>query len=147
MPHLSMDAVARLSPAPRITTPYFAVENAEAYVKAHPGSDFAIGSGYSMLPLYGDRDVIVLERPALSDLKVGQTVMFISDAGVPVAHILVARASGGWTTMGLNNTRPDPGPMRDRAYMGLVVKAYRPAGSPILAYWRTAPAYMVVANR
>lgn len=139
------DAVAALSPAPEVATPYHAVENAKAYVKEHPGSDFAIGSGDSMMPLYRDRDVIILERPALSKLRVGQTVMFMGNEGVPVAHILVARKAGGWVTMGMNNAETDPGTLRDCIYMGVVVKAYRPTGSPILAYWKTSPENMVAA--
>jgi hypothetical protein len=29
--------------------------------------------------------------------------------------------------------------------VGVVVKAYRPMGSPVLAYWKTAPENMVAA--
>jgi hypothetical protein len=141
-----MEAVAKLSPAPEVTTPYLAVESAKTYVREHPGSDFAIGNGDSMLPLYRDGDVIILERPAISELKAGQTVMFMSDEGVPVAHILMARTTAGWRTMGLNNAQLDPGTLRDRIYMGVVVKAYRPMGSAILAYWKTSPENVLAAN-
>lgn len=133
------EAFARFSPAPEVATPYQAVEGAKEYVRTHPGADFAVGSGDSMLPLYHDRDVIVTERPALSNLKLGQTVVFLGENGVPVAHVIVARNSNGWITMGVGNSEADSGTVREDNYMGVIVKAYRPTGSPILAYWATSP--------
>ena len=143
---LPMEAIARMSPAPTIVTPYQAVELAKEYVSAHPGSDFAIGSGDSMLPLYRDHDVIVLERPGLSELKVGQTVVFMGDRGVPVAHLIVAQRSHAWVTMGLNNPEVDDAPLSEGAYIGVVVKAYHPTGSPILAYWSSSPKNLLATN-
>ena len=140
------EAVARMSPPPQVSTPYQAVEYARQYVKAHPGSDFAVGNGDSMLPLYKDRDVIILERPALSGLRLGQTVVFMSDNGIPVAHVLISRTPRGWVTRGLNNDECDPGILRDRAYVGVVVKAFRPTASPILAYWKSSPQNTYASN-
>jgi len=134
-----METIARMSPPPTVVTPYQAVELAKQYVRENPGSDFAIGSGDSMLPLYQDHDVIILERPALSSLKAGQTVVFMADIGVPIAHLLVSQTSRGWTTMSLNNSIRDPGTLSEGRYIGVVVKAYRPTGSPILAYWSSSP--------
>jgi len=139
-------AIAQNSPAPEVVTPYQAIENARAYVKAHPGADYAIGSGDSMLPLYKDHAVIVTERPALSELKLGQTVMFMGQNGVPVAHTLIRHTAQGWVTMGLGNPVPDEGTLAEDNYMGVVVKAYQPTGSPILAYARTAPAGTFASN-
>lgn len=143
---IPMDAVAQLSPAPQVATPYQAVEFARHYVREHPGSDFAIGSGDSMLPLYRDRDVIILERPPLADLRIGQTVVFLGESGIPVAHVIVSRTSHGWVTRGLNNDENDPDALRERIYMGVVVKAFRPTDSPILAYWKTAPQNVYASN-
>jgi len=92
-----------------------------------------------MLPLYRDRDVILLDRPALADLKPGQTIVFMSQDGLPVAHILVAHTAGGVMTRGLNNSVCDPDILRDSAYIGVVVKAFRPNQSAILASARPAP--------
>ena len=143
---LPLAAIAQNSPAPEVVTPYQAIENARAYVKLHPGADYAIGSGDSMLPLYKDHAVIVTERPPLAELKLGQTVMFIGESGVPVAHTLVRHTASGWVTMGLGNPVPDDGTLQEANYMGVVVKAYQPTGSPILAYARTAPAGTFASN-
>lgn len=126
--------VAKYSPAPSVATGREALEAATGYVRSHPGADYAIGSGDSMLPLYHDRAVIVTERPPLATLKVGQTVVFMGADGIPVAHVLVRRTADGWVTMGLGNRVPDDGALTDNAYMGVVIKAYQPTSSPILAY-------------
>ena len=142
---VSAEAVARMSPAPAVVTAYQAVEYATQYVREHPGSDFAIGSGDSMLPLYQDHDVIILERPALSDLKPGQTVVFMGEDGVPVAHFLVSYTSRGWSTMGLDNPAIDPERLSEGRFIGVVVKAYHPTGSPILAYSNSPAKKLLVA--
>jgi len=41
--------------------------------------------------------------------------------------------------MSLNNSIRDPGTLSEGRYIGVVVKAYRPTGSPILAYWSSSP--------
>jgi len=138
-PWIPPEAVAQLSPPPLASTPGQAIDYVTHYVREHPGSDFAVGRGDSMLPLYRDRDVILLDRPALADIKPGQTIVFMSQDGLPVAHILVAHTGGGVMTRGLNNSVCDPDILRDNAYIGVVVKAFRPSRSAILASARPAP--------
>ena len=89
---IPMAEMARLSPAPEVASPQVALDSALRYVREHPGADFAVGSGDSMLPLYQDRAVIILERPPLASLRAGQTVVFMNSEGLPTAHILVRRA-------------------------------------------------------
>jgi len=91
-------------------------------------------------------DVIILERPALASLKIGQTVVFMSETGIPVAHVVVSHSPRGWVTRGLNNDECDPGTLRDSIYMGVVVKAFHPTDSPILAYWKTSPQNVYASN-
>ncbi len=143
---LPMDEIAKYSPAPEVVSPFDAIEGAKKYVSAHPGSDYSIGSGNSMAPLYRDHSVIVTERKELGSLHVGQTVVFMGSQGVPVAHTLIARSGSGWVTMGLGNAEPDQGVLTDAAYMGVVVRAYQATGSPILAYAKTAPRGSMVAS-
>jgi hypothetical protein len=136
---LPLQEIAKYSPSPSVVTPYEAVEGAQKYVREHPGADFSIGSGDSMLPLYRDQAVIVTERPAMVQLHLGQTVVFMGQNGVPVAHTLIKHTNEGWVTMGLGNTVTDDGVLTETAYIGVVVKAYQPTGSPILAYAKSAP--------
>lgn len=144
--NVSLDEVAKYSPAPKVVSAYEAIQGAQEYVREHPGADYSIGSGNSMLPLYHDHAVIVTERPGLETLHVGQTVVFVNADGIPVAHTLLAHTDRGWVTMGLGNSQPDEGTLTDAAYVGVVVKAYQPTESPILAYWKSAPKGALVAS-
>ena len=136
---LPLQEIAKYSPEPAVVTPYEAIEGAQQYVREHPGADYSIGSGDSMLPLYRDQAVIVTERPALVQLHLGQTVVFMGQNGIPVAHTLIKHTAAGWVTMGLGNPVADEGVLTEAAYMGVVVKAYQPTGSPNLAYAKSAP--------
>jgi hypothetical protein len=136
---LPLQEIAKYSPSPAVVTPYEAIEGAQKYVREHPGADFSIGSGDSMLPLYRDQAVIVTERPLMVQLHLGQTVVFMGRNGVPVAHTLIKHTNAGWITMGLGNPVADDGVLTEAAYIGVVVKAYQPTGSPVLAYAKSAP--------
>ena len=85
-------------PAVEVVSPILALTKAQEYVREHPGSDFAIGSGDSMLPYYRDRTLVILERPAICDLKPGQMAVFMSSNGRPIAHVLLRRTAWGWMT-------------------------------------------------
>jgi len=141
----SAAAVAARSPVAEVVPPLEAVRKARAYVAAHPGTDFMMGSGDSMLPLYRDHTVIVLERVAVGQFQAGMTVVFVGDRGFPVAHVLVRRASGGWISMGVNNARCDRSRVCEDNYIGVVVKAYEPSSSPLLALIEPAAAPLPAA--
>jgi phage repressor protein C with HTH and peptisase S24 domain len=139
-------AVTANSPTAQVTSPVEALESAEAYVHAHPGADYLFGNGDSMLPLYHDRAVVVVERPAMSELKVGQTIVFMGRNGVPVAHVLIRTTRRGWVTMGLGNSQEDPGTVSEDAFIGVVVKAYQPTGSAVLAYLSSPQQRLYASN-
>ncbi len=100
---------------------------AESYAATIPDGDVMVGSGDSMLPLYPDHTVIVLQRMPMAALRAGMTVVFIGDRGRPVAHQLVAKTPRGWTAQGLANDDLDDTLVRANNYLGTVVKAYAPA--------------------
>lgn len=129
----SPDAVAAMSPAPEVVKPFEAMTLAKAYVDTHAGTDFLVGSGNSMLPLYKDQTVIVLERIEVSQLKAGMTAVFIGDQGRPVAHVLVKKTLDGWIAMGVGNPSCDATPVTSDNLMGVVIKAYQPSVSPLVA--------------
>ena len=100
---------------------------AESYAATIPAGDVMVGSGDSMMPLYPDRTVIVVQRMPMAELRSGMTVVFIGDRGLPVAHTLVNRTSRGWTVKGLANDYLDRTLVRSFNYLGTVVRAYLPA--------------------
>lgn len=128
------EAVFIASPPPTVVTAREALGTAKFYCAQHPGSDYAIGQGNSMLPLYRDNTVLVIDRPPLSSLRLGQTVIFVAADGTPVAHPLARLTRQGWVTRGLNNADEDPDPVTENNYRGVVVLALQATSSPIFAY-------------
>ncbi len=126
-------AVAAYSPPPQAVGSLEAYPLAQRYVAEHPGTDFMVGCGESMRPLYNDHTVIITEQEPLSGLRPGMTVVFLGESGFPVAHVLVKKTPDGWISMGIGNPRCDELPVRDDNYMAVVVRAYEPASSPMLA--------------
>ena len=114
------------SPLPEPVAPQDAWWLAEEYVREHRNCEPLVGSGGSMLPLYRDRTVVVVERMEMSRLKAGMTVVFVGDSGRLVAHTLVAATPQGWVAQGLANRERDRTLVRARNYVGTVIKAYTP---------------------
>jgi hypothetical protein len=117
------------SPQPELVAPRDAWTLAEAFVAAHPGSEILVGSGNSMLPLYPDRTVLVVQSMDMSNLKRGMTVVFIGDKGRPVAHALIEKTPAGWIAMGSGNTEPDRTRVQHQNYIGTVVRAFSPSAA------------------
>jgi hypothetical protein len=130
---LSQAAVAANSPAAQIVGPREVFRIATKYVAEHPGTDYMVGSGDSMQPLYKDHTVIITERVPISGLKQGMTVVFMGDCGFPVAHVLVEKTTDGWMAWGLSNPRCDARRVRDDNYIAIVIWAYEPTSSPLRA--------------
>ena len=142
----SPQAVAEMSPSAEVVQPFEAVGLAKRYVAANPGTDYLVGSGDSMLPLYQDHTVVVTKKIALADLKAGMTAVFLGDSGHPVAHVLVARTSDGWVAQGVGNAAPDATLVSADNLMGVVIKAYEPSSSPMVALVNEATSKASVAS-
>lgn len=142
-------AVQLNTPAAEVVAPLDAIHFADKYVKDHPGTDYMIGSGQSMMPVYKDHTVIVTKKLDMADLKAGMTVVFIGDSGFPVAHVLVKQTNEGWVAQGVNNAACDETRITRDNFIGMVVKAYEPTSSPMLALIEpvsTAPSNAVASN-
>lgn len=119
-------ATVENSPRPERVAAADAWRVAEACAASIPGGEVMLGQGDSMQPLYPDRTLIVVQRLAMADLRPGMTVVFIGDSGHPVAHVLVAKSSRGWTAKGAGNSYLDQTTVRTRNYLGTVVRAFLP---------------------
>jgi len=126
-------AVAAMSPAAEVVNPFDAISLGKQFVAEHAGTDFLVGSGDSMLPLYRDHTVVVTQRIAISELKSGMTVVYIGDSGRPVAHVLVGKTSEGWIAMGVGNAECDSTTVTKANLIGVVVKAFEPTRSLMVA--------------
>jgi hypothetical protein len=142
----SPTAVAALSPAAEVVPPFEALRLGRAYVAAHPGTDYLVGSGSSMLPLYPDHTVVVVQPLAPAELKAGMTVVYANESGRPVAHVLVKKTSEGWIAMGVGNTDWDSTRVTAGNLQGLVIKAFAPSQSPMVALLEEAARGSLVAS-
>lgn len=115
-----------LSPAPEAVALREAWRLAESCAAAHPRREIVVGRGDSMLPLYRDGTVLVLEAMDTSSWRAGMTVVFIGDRGRPVAHTLVRKTWRGWIAGGLANAERDRTLVRPENYLGTVVRAFAP---------------------
>jgi hypothetical protein len=139
-------AVAAMSPAAEIVAPFEAMRLGKKYVADHPGTEFLVGSGDSMLPLYKDHTVVVTQQVAVADLKPGMTAVYFGDSGRPVAHVLVQKTSDGWVAMGVGNARADTTLVTKDNLLGVVVRAFEPTSSPMLALLNEAASKSSVAS-
>lgn len=139
-------AVAAMSPGAEVVQPFEAMVLGRKYVAEHPGTEFLVGSGNSMLPLYKDHTVIVTRRIAVSELRAGMTAVYLGDAGRPVAHVLVARTRDGWVAMGVGNAECDATPVTEDNLLGVVVRAFEPSSDPMLALVRESAPGALLAS-
>jgi hypothetical protein len=126
-------------------SPGEAWRRAEAIASAQRDCEVLVGCGNSMLPLYADRTVLVVQRLPVGQLQVGMTVVFTGDRGRPVAHTLIEETPRGWRAMGLGNSEPDETLVRRENLVGVVIRAFATnAGSHSVP--RSAGATLAVAE-
>lgn len=142
----SPKAVAALSPDAVVVQPFEALRLGKAYVASHPGTDYLVGSGDSMRPLYPDHTVVVLQPIAFGDLKAGMTAVYSTDLGRTIAHVLVEKTSDGWVAMGVDNPACDSTLVTADNLQGVVVKAFAPSRSPMVALLDEANRPALVAS-
>lgn len=142
----SPEAVAAMSPAADVVRPFDAIRLAQDYVAVHEGTEYLVGSGDSMKPLYRDHTVVVFQKTAVAGLKAGMTVVYLADSGRPVAHVLVRRTADGWIAMGIGNASCDETRVTASNLMGIVVRAFEASKSPMVALLDEAAMRSTVAS-
>lgn len=115
-----------LSPEAHEVAPQDAWRLAELFAASRSDCEVVVGRGDSMLPLYRDRTVLVLEHMDMSALRSGMTVVFVGDSGRPVAHTLVEKTVRGWRAAGVALGKRDQTFIQSRNYIGTVIRAYSP---------------------
>ena len=100
---------------------------AENFAATHEHCDVFVGRGDSMLPLYRDRTVLVVQTVPMAELHAGMTVVFVGDQGHPVAHVLQEKTPSGWRAIGVGNREPDRTRVKRSNLLGVVIRAYASA--------------------
>ncbi len=102
--------------------------DAEAVAAMGHGRLTVIGSGESMLPVYGEGTALVLSKISFDSLKPGMQVAYVNDKGRQVVHVLVDfdAANGGWRVRGLNNENDDHSRVTPGNLLGVVYASFAP---------------------
>ena len=81
--------------------------DAEMLAQRAEGRSAAVGAGNSMLPIYGDNTMLVINAVPYDTLRLGMTVAYRNSRGVEVVHKLIGKEARGWRVAGLNNEEAD----------------------------------------
>jgi hypothetical protein len=87
-----------------------------------------IGSGDSMLPVYGENTVLVITKIDYSQLQPGMQVAYMSQGGAQVVHVLIQKEEGGWRVKGLNNEVEDHDRVTPSDLIGVVYASFATNG-------------------
>ncbi len=90
-----------------------------------------MGSGASMLPVYGEGTVLVITQVVYDTLQRGMQVAYVSKSGARVLHVLVEKDSAGWRVQGLNNEAEDSERVTPFNLIGIVYASFTTDGGPI----------------
>ena len=95
-----------------------AIRDAEKVAELSESWRVMRGAGNSMLPLYGENSVLLVEMTDFEYLGAGMIAVYRDTNGDLVAHQVRGRARDGWITQGINNRREDPSPVTTLNFVG-----------------------------
>jgi signal peptidase I len=117
------------SPQLVVTAETDAWQRASTMAENTPDAFVLVGNGQSMNPLYSHGTILVVRKTDYSELKLGQTVLYLTKQKKVVAHLLVAKVRDGWRVQGLNNHTHDMEPVSPANFVGVVIAAFRPVAT------------------
>jgi len=87
------------------------------------------GAGDSMVPLYGENSVLVVEKASFSKLSADMVVVYKDSEGDLVAHPLTSKAGSDWNARGINNQSQDPEKVSAENFVGVVFGVFNASQS------------------
>ncbi len=109
------------APIGKTTIPYQKALNDAVKVAAMKNTWTVMrGAGDSMVPLYGENSVLVVEKASFTELTAGMVAVYKDSEGSLVAHSLTAKTGSGWIAKGLNNRSQDPERVSAENFVGVV---------------------------
>jgi signal peptidase I len=129
------EIMARL-PQPHLVIPGNAFE-AACLAAAHvPGAQVLYGAGNSMEPLYADGTAVVVDHYDYTKLQPGMAVVYWSNLGYRICHVIIGQSYRGFIMQGLNNDCRDDEYVTPENYIGVITQAFASFDSdvqPVLA--------------
>ncbi|MFA6963060.1 MAG: hypothetical protein WC205_20065 [Opitutaceae bacterium] len=131
LPGCAGDPAASVVPKPAPSTDVGklrAWQDAEKVAARAEGRETVVGSGESMMPIYGENTVLVLTKINYADLKPGMQVAYVNEAGHRVVHVLLSLGVNGWRIQGLNNEEEDTERVTRYNLIGVVYASFATDG-------------------
>ena len=124
-------AVSSLNAAPKSSAPFSkALQDAEMI--ASLSSDWSVKrtSGASMGDFFGDNSLIIVQKAALPDIRVGMMVVYRSSEGELISHKVIGHNGSSLRTTGVANWSVDPMPVTEDMLVGAVFAVFHTSGAP-----------------
>lgn len=107
--------------APSSGVPFLdALSDARHLARINADMSVFMVKGESMEPFFGNNSLLVINKTDFDALRPGMLVVYKDAAGDFVAHRVIEHTSTGWTVMGQNNDKKDPGLVTSDNYQGSV---------------------------
>ena len=103
--------------------------DAEMIRGSDPDRFTLLGSGESMLPVYGENTVLVISKVNYDELATGMKVVYVTRGGMRVLHVLLEKDSDGWRVQGLNNEIADRERVTRYNLLGVVYASFPTDGT------------------
>ena len=123
--------VSSLSAAPKSSAPFSKALN-DAEMIASLSSDWSVKrtSGASMGDFFGDNSLIIVQKAALSDIRVGMMVVYRSSEGELISHKVISHNGSSLRTTGVANWSVDPMPVTEDMLLGAVFAVFHTSAGP-----------------
>ncbi len=118
-------------PQPHLVIPGYALEAACLAAAHMPGAQVLYGAGNSMEPLYADGTAVVVGYCDYAKLQPGMAVVYWSDRGYRVCHVIIGQSYRGFIMQGLNNDCRDDECVTPENYIGVITQAFAPFDSHV----------------
>lgn len=87
-------------------------------------------SGDSMGEFFGDNSLIIVQKAALSDIRVDMMVVYRSSEGELISYKVISHNGSSLRTTGVANWSVDPEPVTEDMLLGAVFAAFYASGAP-----------------
>ena len=113
-------AFSEMIMADTVVTLERAIKDAEKLISLNNDWKVMLGSGESMLPIYGDNPILIVDTAAYHNLKIGMSVVYRDNQGDLIGHLLRRKVGDNWYAQGFNNKNQDPQLITERNFVGVI---------------------------
>ncbi|MDX2109241.1 MAG: S24/S26 family peptidase [Verrucomicrobiota bacterium] len=103
---------------------------AQVVSEGAPGRFAGNGHGRSMVPIYAEGTVVVIQSTDYNKLEKGMVVAYQDKFGAVVVHQLLEKQGSAWIAKGFGNDMIDREPVTRKNLLGVVYATFTPNQAP-----------------